>query len=172
MSVHNKFLFTFHCISSILNCIDVVPYEIILANDMSIDETQFIDKYIKNINIINNDKKYNFILNCNRASKYAKGKYIIFLNNDTKVNKEWLISLFKLIESDNNIILNENPIPDSEFKTQLFAYGLIKKEKMINLNTKIIYKEYKSYKSKINANKRNIVTNTQKNYKTKQTISL
>ena len=101
--VHNKFLFTFHCISSILNCIDVVPYEIILANDMSIDETQFIDKYIKNINIINNDKKYNFLLNCNRASKYAKGKYIIFLNNDTKVNKEWLISLFKLIESDNNI---------------------------------------------------------------------
>ena len=101
--VHNKFLFTFHCISSILNCIDIVPYEIILANDVSTDETQFIDKYIKNINIINNDKKYNFLLNCNRASKYAKGKYIIFLNNDTQVNKEWLISLFKLIESDNNI---------------------------------------------------------------------
>ena len=42
-------------------------------------------------------------MNCNKASKYAKGKYIIFLNNGTQVNKEWLISLYNLIESGNNI---------------------------------------------------------------------
>jgi len=81
-----------------------------------------------------------------------------------EIHLVYLGRYLKDIESDNNIILNENPIPDSEFKTQLFEYGLIKKEKMINLNTKILYKEYKSYKSKINDNKLNIVTNTQKNY--------
>ena len=70
---------------------------------MFTNETQFIDKYINKVNIINNDKKYKFLLNCNKASKYTKGKYIIFLKNDTQVNKEWLFSLYNLIEINNNI---------------------------------------------------------------------
>lgn len=56
-----------------------------------------------NIIVLHNDKKYNFLVNCNRASKFARGKYLLFLNNDTKVNKEWLISLVNLIESDDKI---------------------------------------------------------------------
>jgi GT2 family glycosyltransferase len=101
--VHNQFKYTYHCVSSILNDNSILPYEIIIADDLSTDNTKIIESYIKNIIIIHNDKKYNFLLNCNRASRFASGKYIIFLNNDTKVNKEWLISLFNLIESDEKI---------------------------------------------------------------------
>ena len=42
-------------------------------------------------------------MNCNYAAKRSKGKYIVFLNNDTKVHKHWLSFLVKLIESDNKI---------------------------------------------------------------------
>ena len=101
--VHNQFKYTYNCVSSILNDNSILPYEIIIADDLSTDNTKIIESYIKNIIIIHNDKKYNFLLNCNRASRFASGKYIIFLNNDTKVNKEWLISLFNLIESDEKI---------------------------------------------------------------------
>ena len=62
-----------------------------------------LEFYIKNIIILHNEKQYNFLINCNIASKVAKGKYILFLNNDTKVNKEWLYYLVKLIESDDKI---------------------------------------------------------------------
>ena len=101
--VHNQFNYTFQCINSILTNDPIVPYEIIIADDMSSDKTKIIEKYIKNIIVLHNNKKNNFLFNCNKASKFAKGKYIIFLNNDTKVNKEWLISLVRLIESDEKI---------------------------------------------------------------------
>ena len=101
--VHNKFSYTYNCISSILNSDSRVPYEIIIGNDMSTDNTRKIEKYIKNIIVHNNNIKYNFLMNCNEMAKFSRGKYILFLNNDTKVYKEWLISLIKLIESDEKI---------------------------------------------------------------------
>ena len=70
---------------------------------MSTDKTRQIENIIKNIIVIHNDKKYNFLINCNNASNYAKGKYILFLNNDTKVHKDWIISLYNLIENDEKI---------------------------------------------------------------------
>ena len=81
----------------------ILPYEIIIADDLSSDNTKIIENFIFNIIVLHNDKKHNFLLNCNRASKFARGKYLLFLNNDTKVNKEWLISLVNLIESDDKI---------------------------------------------------------------------
>ena len=101
--VHNQFKYTYHCISSIINIDPILPYEIIIADDSSSDNTKIIEKFIYNIIVIHNEKKYNFLVNCNRASKFAKGKYLLFLNNDTKVKKEWLISLVNLIESDDKI---------------------------------------------------------------------
>lgn len=101
--VHNKFRYTYHLLNSILNINITIPYEIIIADDMSNDETKIIEQYTKNIVILHNDKKYNFLLNCNKASKFAKGKYILFLNNDSKVYNGWLNSLVKLIESNDKI---------------------------------------------------------------------
>ena len=98
--VHNNFLYTYNCIHSILKINPIVPYEIIIVDDMSTDKTKVIEKYIKNIIVIHNDRINYFLINCNNASKYAKGEYIIFLNNDTRVHKEWLINLFNLIKSD------------------------------------------------------------------------
>ena len=101
--VHNKFIYTYNCIKSILKANPIVPYEIIVVDDISNDKTKEIEKIIKNINVIHNDKKYYFLINCNNASKFAKGKYLIFLNNDIKVHREWLISLINVIESDEKI---------------------------------------------------------------------
>ena len=101
--VHNNFRYTYHLLISILNKNTNIPYEIIIADDMSKDETKIIEQYTKNIIVLHNEKKYNFLLNCNKASKYAKGKYILFLNNDSKVNYGWLDSLVNLIESDDKI---------------------------------------------------------------------
>ena len=100
---HNNFRYTYNCISSILKAEPSVPYEIIIGNDMSTDNTRIIGLYFTNIIVYNNNNKYNFLMNCNEMAKFSKGKYILFLNNDTKVHKEWLIYLIKLIESDEKI---------------------------------------------------------------------
>ena len=105
--VYNNFNYTYNCIKSILEAEFSINYEIIVIDDMSTDETKLLkDKYFKNFsNIIvyYNKKRENFIINCNQAVKFSKGKYILFLNNDTKVHKQWLTYLVKLIDSDEKI---------------------------------------------------------------------
>jgi len=105
--VHNNINYTYNCINSILKAEDSISYEIIISNDKSSDDTKFlISKYFKNstnIYIHNNNKVYNFLLNCNKAVKKARGKYILFLNNDIIVHKYWLSYLLILIDSNENI---------------------------------------------------------------------
>ena len=101
--VYNKFRFTNKCIKSILKENEEIPYEIIIADDMSTDLTKYIKYFFVNINIKKNEKEHGFVMNCNMAANFAKGKYIVFLNNDVQVKKGWLSNLVKLIESNENI---------------------------------------------------------------------
>lgn len=101
--VYNQIHYTYACLKSILENTNNVSYEIIIANDCSTDITSKIEEFVENINVITSEKNLRFLLNCNNAAKYAKGEYILFLNNDTQVQKNWLSSLVSLIESDKSI---------------------------------------------------------------------
>ena len=101
--VYNQIHYTYACLKSILENTRDVTYEIIIANDCSTDITSKIDKFVENINVITTEKNLRFLLNCNNAAKYAKGKYILFLNNDTQVQENWLEPLVSLIEKDDSI---------------------------------------------------------------------
>ena len=82
---------------------------------------------IKNIEekIINNEKIYEIKL-C------YLGKYL------------------KDIEEDENITLNNDKIPDSEFKKHLINFGLIKEDKIEEINIKELYDTFKEYENQIN----------------------
>ena len=114
--VYNKFKYTFKCIISILNNIDTISYEIIIADDMSTDLTKYIKYFFKNIIVSKNKGYRGFIMNCNKASLLANGKYIHFLNNDIIVQERWLTNLVELIESSEKIgmvgskLINQNNI--------------------------------------------------------------
>ena len=74
--VYNQFSYTYNCLKSVLMNSDGVNYEVIVADDCSTDETKDLDKFVSGINIIRNKNNLNFLMNCNNAAKYAKGKYI------------------------------------------------------------------------------------------------
>ena len=101
--VYNQFDYTYHCIQSILKNSGDITYEIIIADDCSTDITKEIEKAICGIQVIRNTENLRFLKNCNNATKYAKGEYILFLNNDTQVQENWLAPLVELIESDKTI---------------------------------------------------------------------
>ena len=100
---YNQVHYTYACLASILDHTGDVAYEVIIADDVSTDATKDLDKYVKGLVIRRNKTNQGFLLNCNQAAQAARGKYILFLNNDTQVTEGWLSSLVKLIESDSTI---------------------------------------------------------------------
>ena len=100
---YNQFDYTYRCIRSIIENSGEIAYEIILADDCSTDLTRFIRKIVSGLHIVRTRRNLRFLLNCNNAAKTARGKYILFLNNDTEVQKYWLSNLIDLIESADNI---------------------------------------------------------------------
>lgn len=101
--VYNQIHYTYVCLKSILQNSKDVNYEVIIANDCSTDVTTDLDKFVENITVITTKENLRFLRNCNNAAKYAKGQYILFLNNDTQVQENWLRPLITLIEKDDSI---------------------------------------------------------------------
>ena len=97
--VFNQSHYTFNCLDS-LKSIQSIEYEVIVVDDASTDNTQKILSDISGIKIITNEDNTGFIRSCNRGSVEAKGEFICFLNNDTKVFPNWLESLLELMRND------------------------------------------------------------------------
>ena len=98
--VYNQFGYTYNCIKSIVQNSGDVPYEILIADDCSTDRVHELEKYVTGITVIHNEKNLRFLRNCNHAAEQARGDYILFLNNDTQVQPDWLAPLVALMERE------------------------------------------------------------------------
>ena len=97
--VYNQATYTYNCLKSILENSGNVEYEVIIIDDCSSDNTEKIMQSINGINYVKNKENLGFLKNCNKGAKIAKGKYLLFLNNDTMVTKKWLENMLKLFEN-------------------------------------------------------------------------
>ncbi|MGD9129827.1 MAG: glycosyltransferase [Candidatus Woesebacteria bacterium] len=79
-------------------------YEIIMVDNASHDlSVDYVQKKYPQIKIIKSKSNLGFTGGNNLAAKYAKGKYLALLNNDTQVDKNWLKYLVQKIKSDPKI---------------------------------------------------------------------
>jgi len=101
--VYNNFKTTISCLASIKENTDSVSYEVIVADDASKDETLRLQDKVRNITQVVNKTNLGFIRNCNNGARYGKGKYLVFLNNDTNVQPGWLKHLVTTIEQDSTV---------------------------------------------------------------------
>lgn len=101
--VYNQVDYTLSCLASIAANTDGIEYEVIIADDASTDETLSINDWVRNVIHIRNADNLGFLRNCNHAAQSARGKYFLFLNNDTNVQPGWLPPLLTMMESDPNI---------------------------------------------------------------------
>lgn len=80
-------------------------YEVIVVDNNSIDGSQeFIKKNYKSVKLVQNKKNLGYC-GINSALKYCKGKYILFLNNDMKLDYNCIKNLVKTLQSDENTIM-------------------------------------------------------------------
>ncbi|MCI8725561.1 MAG: glycosyltransferase [Hungatella sp.] len=101
--VYNQIHYTYACLLSVLEHTKDVPYEVIIADDMSTDATEHLGRYVEGVTICRGSTNQGFLKNCNHGAQSARGRYLMFLNNDTQVTAGWLSSLVNLIQSDSTI---------------------------------------------------------------------
>jgi GT2 family glycosyltransferase len=124
---YNKWDYTYQCLKSIKkNCVNV-DYEIVLLDNASSDNTQKKASRIKNINYIRKEDNLGFVRGCNYAAGEAKGEYLVFLNNDTIVRKNWLEALLNTFNKHEDVGLVGSKLiyPDGKLQE---AGGIIWKD--------------------------------------------
>jgi GT2 family glycosyltransferase len=93
------------CLKS-LKKTDYDNFEIILVDNNSIDNSKkFVKSNYPEITLIELDDNYGFAKPNNIAAKKAKGDLLLFLNNDTKVEPNFISELVKVLESDSSIAI-------------------------------------------------------------------
>ena len=93
----NKAEYLYQCLNSVLSHTNV-PYHVIVVDDCSEDLTTHLLNKIKNIHTVRNDQNLDFLRSCNKGASFARGPYILFLNNDVVVTPHWLSVLVSTIE--------------------------------------------------------------------------
>jgi len=102
--VYNKFDLTYQCVRSILDHGAEIPYEIVIVDDCSRDETLFANfVFSGGIWLVRNSANSGFVRTCNRGFEAARGEYVMFLNNDTQVKPRWLDELYETLRRDPKI---------------------------------------------------------------------
>jgi GT2 family glycosyltransferase len=101
--VYNEYRVTVNCLRSLLDNTTGVSYEVIIADDCSTDLTATIAERISNLRVVRGSDNLRFIGNCNRAAEHARGKYLLFLNNDTAVCPDWLPPMLEVLETRESV---------------------------------------------------------------------
>ncbi len=91
--VFNNIAFTCACLRSLAEHAGETPFETIVVDDASSDETPQRLKQIDGIRLIRNAENLGFVGSCNAGAEIARGDFIVFLNNDTVVTQGWLEAL-------------------------------------------------------------------------------
>lgn len=91
--VHGKLEFTLTCLRSIARHGAEVPFEVIVVDDASPDDTFAALSTIPGLRVLRNEQNLGFVGSCNAGARAAKGQLLFFLNNDTQVMAGWLDTL-------------------------------------------------------------------------------
>jgi GT2 family glycosyltransferase/radical SAM superfamily enzyme YgiQ (UPF0313 family) len=99
--VFNRADLTRQCLTKLAEVTDGVRYEVIVVDNHSTDETpEFLAGLSGDIHVIRNEDNLGFAKACNQGAKAARGKYLVFLNNDTIPLQNWIQPLVQEVEQN------------------------------------------------------------------------
>jgi O-antigen biosynthesis protein len=101
--VFNKWTVTAQCLASLVQVPGDIPFEVIVVDNGSTDETNRCLQNVENICRIRNAGNVGFVDACNQGILAARGEYILFLNNDTVVTEGFLANMVGLMDRDKGI---------------------------------------------------------------------
>ena len=110
------------CLSSLFRT-NHNSYEVIVVDNASSDGSQaWIKNTYPHIKLIENEKNYGYAGGCNIGAIEAKGEYLVFLNNDTIQDPEWIQNLENFMKKDNKVAAVQPKILNY-FDKNIFDYA-------------------------------------------------
>ena len=97
--VYNQLDLTVHCLWSLARFRNQIPFEIIVVNDHSTDETREVLQLVPGLRLLNTQENSGFVVSSNLGAEAARAEYTVFLNNDTAVLDGWLDQLLEFFGS-------------------------------------------------------------------------
>ncbi len=91
--VFNQWELTRDCLASIIASAPLDRLEVIVVDDASTDLTPSELGRVSNLRVVANAANAGFTRSANRGAQAARGRYLLFLNNDTRVCPGWLEGL-------------------------------------------------------------------------------
>ena len=91
--VHGAFAHTLACLRALAAHPPVAPFELIVVDDASPDDSRARLRQVAGIRLHARDRNGGFIAACNDGAALAAGEVLVFLNNDTIPQAGWLDAL-------------------------------------------------------------------------------
>ena len=103
--LYNNWWVTYRCLRALQSNSDSTPYEVVLVDDASSDQTMDALQSIRGITAVRNLTNAGYLTSTNRGADQSSksSKYLILLNNDTEPVDGWLDNLFRAIEKDETV---------------------------------------------------------------------
>ncbi|MEM3448740.1 MAG: glycosyltransferase family 2 protein [Nitrososphaerota archaeon] len=121
---HNGMAFLEKCFNSLKNQ-SYPNYEVIMVDNASTDNSiEYVKRNFPWIKLIQSNTNLGYAGGNNLGAKKARGKYLVFLNNDTYVDYYWLEELVNAVENHKDIALAQSLILDYEKKGIVQCAGL------------------------------------------------
>jgi len=96
--VFNQFAHTLACLRALAAHPSEAPFEVIVVDDGSSDETETALRQIDGLRYHRRAQNGGFIAACNDGAELARGDYLVFLNNDTVPQPGWLEALLRTFD--------------------------------------------------------------------------
>jgi GT2 family glycosyltransferase len=97
--IHNKLIYTLQCLQSISQDQIAHSYEVVVVDDGSTDRTVETLKQIAGLRCVALRVNRGFSEACNHGAAAARGRLLLFLNNDTVVQPGWLDELVAVMNN-------------------------------------------------------------------------
>ncbi len=101
-------------------------FEIILMDNASSDgSVEWTVKNYSGVRVIKLDENFGFAKAINEGVKASKAKYVVFLNNDTETDKQWLKNLVKCAENHPEVISVNSKLLNFSDRKKIDGLGIL-----------------------------------------------
>ncbi len=101
--VYGQHLLTFTCLKSIAATCAAHDIEVIVMDDCSHTAAATELAKIEGVQFVRNEKNLGFLRTCNRGVEFARGEYVVILNNDIILTEGWLQAMLDVFVQHKNV---------------------------------------------------------------------